>query len=82
MPMNSVMIVRALRMNRSMTLNAPQNLPNRSRISRACPKDDLHPNFLFDLLHPTHPSERNLRPLEISQLVDTSVELLSRFPGI
>ncbi len=35
--MNSVMIVSALRMNRSMTLNAPQNLPNRSRISRACP---------------------------------------------
>ncbi len=37
MPMNSVTMVSALRMNRSMTLNAPQNRPNRSRISRACP---------------------------------------------
>ena len=36
-PMNSVTMVSALRMNRSMTENAPQNLPNRSRISRACP---------------------------------------------
>ena len=35
--MNSVTIVSALRMNRSMTSNAPQNLPNRSRISRAWP---------------------------------------------
>ena len=33
--MNSVMIVSALSMNRSMTENAPQNLPNRARISRA-----------------------------------------------
>ena len=37
MPMNSVMIVSALSMNRSMTENAPQNLPNRARISRAWP---------------------------------------------
>ena len=36
-PMNSVTSVSALRMNRPMTLKAPQNLPNRSRISRACP---------------------------------------------
>ena len=36
-PMNSVTMVSPLRMNRSMTLNAPQNLPNRSRISRAWP---------------------------------------------
>ncbi len=35
--MNSVMIVSALSMNRSMTENAPQNLPNRARISRAWP---------------------------------------------
>ncbi len=36
--MNSVTMVSALSRNRSlMTLNAPQNLPNRSRISRACP---------------------------------------------
>ena len=37
MPMNSVTIVSALRMNRSMTLNAPQNLPKRSKMSRAWP---------------------------------------------
>ncbi|GAA3077744.1 hypothetical protein GCM10020000_74220 [Streptomyces olivoverticillatus] len=37
MPMNSVTIVSALSRNRSMTENAPQNFPNRSRISRACP---------------------------------------------
>ena len=37
MPMNSVMIVSALRMNRSNTSNAPQNFPNRAMISRACP---------------------------------------------
>ena len=36
-PMNSVMMVRKLRMNRSPTLNQPQNRPNRSLISRACP---------------------------------------------
>ena len=36
-PMNSVTIVSAFRMNKSITLNAPQNRPNRSRISRACP---------------------------------------------
>ena len=37
MPMNSVTMVSALSRNRSMTLNAPQNLPKRSRISRAWP---------------------------------------------
>ena len=36
-PMNSVTIVKALRISRSPTLKAPQNLPNRSKISRACP---------------------------------------------
>ena len=36
-PMNSVTMVRKLRMNRSPTLNQPQNRPNRSLISRACP---------------------------------------------
>ena len=36
-PMNSVTIVRKFRMNRSPTLNQPQNRPNRSLISRACP---------------------------------------------
>ena len=35
MPMNSVTIVSAFRMKRSMTLNAPQKRPKRSRISRA-----------------------------------------------
>ena len=35
--MNSVTMVSAFNRNRSMTLNAPQNLPKRSRISRACP---------------------------------------------
>ena len=35
--MNSVTMVRKLRMNRSPTLNQPQNRPNRSLISRACP---------------------------------------------
>jgi len=35
--MNSVAMVNALRMNRSPTLNQPQNLPNRSKISLACP---------------------------------------------
>ncbi len=34
-PMNSVTMVNALRMNRSPTLNQPQNLPNRSKISSA-----------------------------------------------
>jgi hypothetical protein len=37
MPMNSVTMVSAFKMNRSMTENAPQNFPKRSRISRACP---------------------------------------------
>ena len=36
-PMNSVTMVRKFRMNRSPTLNQPQNRPNRSLISRACP---------------------------------------------
>lgn len=36
-PMNSVTIVSALRISRSPTLKAPQNLPNRSKINRACP---------------------------------------------
>ncbi len=36
-PMNSVVMVRKLRMNRSPTLNQPQNRPNRSLMSRACP---------------------------------------------
>ena len=35
--MNSVAMVRKLRMNRSPTENAPQNLPNRSLMSRAWP---------------------------------------------
>ncbi len=35
--MNSVTMVRKLSRNRSPTLNQPQNLPNRSLISRACP---------------------------------------------
>ncbi|CAJ4016589.1 Uncharacterised protein [Burkholderia pseudomallei] len=35
MPMNSVTIVSAFRMNRSITLNAPQNLPKRSKMRRA-----------------------------------------------
>ena len=35
--MNSVTMVSAFSMNRSMTLNAPQNLPKRSRIRRAWP---------------------------------------------
>ena len=35
--MNSVTIVSALSRKRSMTLKAPQNLPNRSKISRAWP---------------------------------------------
>ena len=34
-PMNSVTIVSALRTKRSITLNAPQNRPKRSRISLA-----------------------------------------------
>ena len=34
-PMNSVTIVKALRISRSPTLKAPQNLPKRSNISRA-----------------------------------------------
>ncbi len=37
MPMNSVTRVSAFSRNRSSTLNAPQNLPKRSRISRAWP---------------------------------------------
>ena len=37
MPMNSVTIVSALSRNRSITLNAPQNLPKRSKIRRAWP---------------------------------------------
>lgn len=37
MPMNSVTIVSAFSRNRSITLNAPQNLPKRSKISRAWP---------------------------------------------
>ena len=36
-PMNSVAMVRKLRMNRSPTEKAPQNLPNRSLIRRAWP---------------------------------------------
>ena len=36
-PMNSVTVVRKLSRNRSPTLNQPQNRPNRSLISRACP---------------------------------------------
>ncbi len=36
-PMNSVTIVKAFRISRSPTLNAPQNLPKRSKINRACP---------------------------------------------
>ena len=36
-PMNSVTSVSELRMNKSIKLNAPQNFPNRSRISRAWP---------------------------------------------
>jgi hypothetical protein len=35
--MNSVTIVKKFRMNRSPTLNHPQNLPNRSRINHAWP---------------------------------------------
>ena len=35
--MNSVAMVRKLRMKRSPTENIPQNLPNRSLISRAWP---------------------------------------------
>ena len=35
--MNSVAMVKKLRMNRSPTENAPQNLPNRSLIKRAWP---------------------------------------------
>ncbi len=34
-PMNSVTIVNAFKINRSPTLKAPQNLPNRSKIKRA-----------------------------------------------
>jgi hypothetical protein len=34
-PMKSVTMVNVLRMNRSPTLNQPQNLPNRSKISLA-----------------------------------------------
>ena len=35
--MNSVTMVRKFSRNRSPTLNQPQNRPNRSLISRACP---------------------------------------------
>ena len=45
MPMNSVMMVSALRMNRSMTANTPQNLPNLSRISRAWPTPVTAPSL-------------------------------------
>ena len=43
--MNSVTIVRAFKMNRSMTLNAPQNLPKRSRISLAYPTPVTAPSL-------------------------------------
>ncbi|PQM49628.1 hypothetical protein C1Y40_00147 [Mycobacterium talmoniae] len=43
-PMNSVTIVNPLRINRSPTLNAPQNLPNRAKISRAWPTPVTAPN--------------------------------------
>ncbi len=42
-PMNSVTMVSALRMKRSMTLNAPQNLPKRSKMRRAWPTPDTAP---------------------------------------
>jgi len=47
--MNSVTMVRKLRINRSPTLNQPQNRPNRSLISRAWPTPDYH--FLVDDQH-------------------------------
>lgn len=42
--MNSVTRVSALTMNRSPTLNIPQNLPNRSKISRAWPTPETAPS--------------------------------------
>ena len=44
-PMNSVMMVRKFRMNRSPTLNQPQNRPNRSLMSRACPTPVTAPSL-------------------------------------
>ena len=41
--MNSVTMVSAFKMKRSMTLNAPQNLPKRSMMSRACPIPETAP---------------------------------------
>src|ERR1039458_6367782 len=43
--MNSVTIVRKLRMNRSPTENAPQNFPNRSKINLACPTPVTAPSL-------------------------------------
>ena len=44
-PMNSVTMVRKLRMNKSPTLNQPQNRPNRSLMSRACPTPVTAPSL-------------------------------------
>ena len=43
--MNSVTMVRKFSRNRSPTLNQPQNLPNRSLISRACPTPVTAPSL-------------------------------------
>ena len=43
--MNSVTMVRKLSTNRSPTLKAPQNLPNRSMISRAWPTPVTAPSL-------------------------------------
>ena len=44
-PMNSVTMVRKLRINKSPTLNQPQNRPNRSLMSRACPTPVTAPSL-------------------------------------
>ncbi len=72
--MNSVTIVSAFRMNKSITLNAPQNLPKRSRISRAIADagDRTEPEHHL-LVHVQHGNKQQERPQQLGAVVLASL---------
>src|SRR5580693_4524355 len=69
-PMNSVTMVKALRISRSPTLKAPQNLPKRSNINRACPNpgDGAQPKHHF-LVDVQHRNQQHQRPQQVHPVV-------------
>jgi hypothetical protein len=81
--MNSVMMVSAFSRSRSMTLKAPQNLPNRSRMSRAWPTPETAPSPEDHfLVHIEHRNKQHQRPQQRGAVVLSGLRISSKCPGV